>query len=404
MPTTIETDSVVPYRVLLLETNEDSTVGGSHQCLYNLISGLDDASFAPRVLFYQDNPYVNRLRPYAAVDVWEEIRRDERRRLSTGPKVTRTPQLVRAIYRRSRYLAENGIDLVHFNNSPLTGLDDWLPAAQIVGVPCVASERGHFRAPSGAVRKFLLGRFNRILAMSEHVREQVLNAGIPNSKVGCVYGSIDVEEFKEKIRKSRERTRAEIGISEEDVLVLMVGHIREWKGQHVLLEALSRLRPTTRESVRVALAGAVAETEKGYRERLERLIQREGLEDCVQFLGFREDVPDLLSAADIAVHASVEPEPFGLVILEAMAAGTPIIASNRGGPSEILTDDTGLTFDPEMPGQLAQHLEELAVDASRRARLARSARDRVAQFDRSRMVAEVESVWRKVIKGPDTRQ
>lgn len=388
-----------PARILLLETNEDSTVGGSHQCLYNLVSGLDGDAFSPRVLFYEDNAYVDRLRPYAAIDVWSEIRRDERRRLSTGPRILRGVELLRAIRRRSRYLAAKEIDLVHFNNSPLTGLDDWLPAARIAGVPCVASERGHFSAPSGLVRSFLLRRFDRILAMSEHVREQVLTADLPAEKVGRVYGSIDVDEFEERYTKSPERTRTELGVPDDEVFVLMVGHIREWKGQHVLVEALSLLDPAVRDRAHVALAGAVSDAEQRYRERLDRLIRDEGLEDTVEFLGYREDVPDLLRAADIAVHASIRPEPFGLVILEAMAAGTPIVASDRGGPKEILREGTGLTFDPEAPEALARHLEALISDADRRSAIARSARDRVGDFSRSRMVDQVETVWRDVLEG-----
>lgn len=384
-------------RVLLLETNEDGTVGGSHQCLYDLVKGLDRGRFEPLVLFYQDNPFVDRLDGLCAVEVWADVRRSERRRVEGGGPVAHALALPGAVLRRRRFIARRGIDLVHLNNSPVSGFDDWLPAARLAGVPCVSHARGHYTPPSRTLEGLLVRRYDRVVAMSEHIRRRLVDAGLPPEKVERVYGSIDADEFRQQLCRTASEVRAELGVPEHGLLIVMVGHVREWKGQHVVLEALDRLEPSLRDRIHVAFAGAFPDFEAPYRDRLESFVRDRGLDDRVRFLGPRDDVPDLLRAADVAVHASTRPEPFGLVVLEAMAAGTPLVASERGGPGEILGDGSGLTFDPDYPEQLADHLVRLGSDPALRERLSKMAATRLEDFGHERMVREVEAIWGELL-------
>ena len=112
-----------------------------------------------------------------------------------------------------------------------------------------------------------------------------------------------------------------------------------------VVSALEQMSPELRRRLHVAFVGPRAPTTRrtwdGSCARLEGRRR-----DEVSWLGGRTDVPDLLNAADVALHASTLPEPFGLVLVEALALGKPLIAARRGGPIEVVTPDTGILFDP----------------------------------------------------------
>ena len=118
---------------------------------------------------------------------------------------------------------------------------------------------------------------------------------------------------------------------------------------------------------------------------------------CVLFLGSRQDVPDLVNAADLCLHASVMPEPFGLVLLEAMALGRTMIAARIGGPAEILTPDSGVLFDPTLPAELTAALSRLVADPAERARIGQAALRRVEEFSLERNVAGNVRVYRELL-------
>jgi glycosyltransferase involved in cell wall biosynthesis len=136
--------------------------------------------------------------------------------------------------------------------------------------------------------------------------------------------------------------------------------------------------------------------DKDYVEELERRIRDLDLGATVRLIGPRGDVPTLYAAADVALHASVKVEPFGLVVPEAMVHGTPVIASKFGGPGEVLTEECGRTFDPAAPDELATILTTLARDPALRARLGERARQQVAGFSVDAMVQGVERVYARM--------
>jgi glycosyltransferase involved in cell wall biosynthesis len=134
-------------------------------------------------------------------------------------------------------------------------------------------------------------------------------------------------------------------------------------------------------------AGAVSPDAEDYAAELAATVDADGLRGIVTFLGNRDDVPDLLAASDVGLHASIDPEPFGLVVPEAMALGNAVIAARSGGPMEILTPETGILFDTASPSELAAHLTALALDPERRRSLAQHAPERAEHFSIARHVA-----------------
>jgi glycosyltransferase involved in cell wall biosynthesis len=122
-------------------------------------------------------------------------------------------------------------------------------------------------------------------------------------------------------------------------------------------------------------------------------VAEEGLGERVVFLGQRDDVPDIMNAADVVLNASTAPEPFGLTVVEGMAVGKAVVATRHGGPAEIITPGSGLCFAPASPEELGALLETLLEDPELRAALGRGGLERSAAFPVSRAVAGVESVY-----------
>lgn len=151
-----------------------------------------------------------------------------------------------------------------------------------------------------------------------------------------------------------------------DVVLLMVARLERWKGHEVLLQALRGLPGPW--ACRV-VGGPQTDAERHYLEGLHRMTDDLGLRDRVRFLGTRSDVPDLMAAADVFVHPNLEPEAFGIVFVEALYAGLPVVGSAAGGPLEIVTPETGVLVPPADVLELHGVLTRLVADPDLRNRL-----------------------------------
>jgi glycosyltransferase involved in cell wall biosynthesis len=378
-----------------VEVNEDGTVGGSHQALYDLVKGLDRERFEPVVLFYQDNSFSDRLRDVGAeVYTFDKARKWERAVRRSGNLISKSFDiLVGATLRRSRFLRQHRIDLVHLNNSPATGFDDWLPAARLNGIPCIASVMSVAPTKVGPIGRMLMRQFDLVLPVSRYIFDDWARVGIARERMRVVHHGVDLEAFRSRVARSPEKVRAEFDVPPGRCLAVMVANVREWKGQHVVLEALGLLDHDTRGRLFTLFAGAWGVEDHDYVARLHELVKQHRLEGSVLLTGPRSDVADLLNAADIAIHASVAPEPGGIAVLEAMTLGTAVIAANVGGHAEVLTPESGLTFDTSNPGALARHLTQLIQDEGFRRSLGVKARERMEEFDIGRNVRETQDAY-----------
>lgn len=172
--------------------------------------------------------------------------------------------------------------------------------------------------------------------------------------------------------------RRELGAGEGDVLFGSFGRLQRWKGQDVFVAAaaqVARARPSARF---VVVGGSVFGLEPEYLESLKQDAARAGLGDRLCFTGFRSDVPALMAACQVVCHTSRVAEPFGLVIIEAMALGRPVIATAGGGPSEIIASaEDGVLVRPEDPDALAAAMIALHDDPERRRSLGQRGAARV---------------------------
>ncbi len=391
-----------PRRVVLVELNEDGSVGGSHRSLTWLVTNLDREKFEPIVVFYQDNQVADELRAKGIqVEAWDDHRRWERRlRRGIVGILLAWPALVWA---RWRFIRARRPAIVHVNNSPFMGYDTWLVACRLAGIPCVAHARGPRQSRPGLGRRLLAHRFDRVIAVSRHVAESWAQFGIPRHRLEVVSNGIDLDEFRARLRRPPAEVRAELGVPVGGFLVLLPGTLLSWKGQDVALEALALLPADLRASTVLAFAGGRSGSEDGaYHRRLEAIAAQAGLAESVRFLGARGDVPDLMRAADVVLHASTRPEAFGLVLLEAMALGRPLIASSLGGPAEVVTPEAGRLFDPTRPADLARELGTLLEDPGLRERLGRGGLALVESYPVTATARSVERVYGELLDGAPT--
>jgi glycosyltransferase involved in cell wall biosynthesis len=155
--------------------------------------------------------------------------------------------------------------------------------------------------------------------------------GCKPESVPVVHNGVDLDEFSRIEDTDTGALRRRLGLPEHVYLAGLFGRLAPWKGQHIALEALARL-----PDLHLVLVGSALFGEGAYVESLRQQAARLGVEDRLTFAGFRDDMPAWMKAVDVILHTSTEPEPFGRVIIEGMAAGRPVIAASAGGVTEIV--------------------------------------------------------------------
>ena len=179
-----------------------------------------------------------------------------------------------------------------------------------------------------------------------------------------VYAPVDPGQPLEPT--AREALRRSLGVSPGETVILMASRFEEWKGHRLLVDALA----TARGAWRLWIAGSPQRPhEEDYLRSLHARVTSSGVGDRVTFLGERADVAALMRAADIHCQPNTAPEPFGLVFVEALYAGLPVVTTAMGGACEIVTDACGVLVPPHDPRALAVALERLTTDPADRRRL-----------------------------------
>jgi glycosyltransferase involved in cell wall biosynthesis len=185
--------------------------------------------------------------------------------------------------------------------------------------------------------------------------------------------------------------RAELGLPDDRVVVGVVGRLQPWKGQHRLLGAIARLRNAGHAVHALIVGGQALGLSPRYEPHLHRLAEDLGIRDSVTFIGRVLDGARYLAAMDVFANTSTG-EPFGIVLIEAMAAGLPTVAFDSGGPREIIAaGQSGLLVADTTDKALAAAIETLLVDPELRKRLGDAGRERFeSRFTAARMTRELE--------------
>jgi glycosyltransferase involved in cell wall biosynthesis len=234
----------------------------------------------------------------------------------------------------------------------------------------------------------------RVIANSNATADAFVAAGGRRGTVTVIQNGLDPVAFARVDAATAQRLRAELGLSDGLPVVGLFGRLAPWKGQHVLIEALTGLPGAQALIVGDALFG-----EDAYREQLKDQARRADLGDRVTLAGFRSDIAALMQLCDVVVHTSTAPEPFGRVIVEAMLSGKPVIASDSGGAAEIIEHGhSGVLIPPGDPVSLAGWISHLLTDHRLAGDLAAAGRQRaIENFGLDRALAAIEAAVRAAV-------
>jgi len=392
-------DEPRPLRVLFLD--HTAQLGGGEIALLNLVRNLDRNLVHPVVVLWANGPLVDRIAPHAetyVVPLSEAVGKAAKDRLGWKSLLHCKAALLAAghVFKMALLAKRLRVDLVHTNSlkadiiGGLAGSLARIPViwhvrdridAEYLPAPVVAM----FRRLCAVLPDYVIANSHATMATLQDARSQTSDAFRGRARTvhdGCEVNPLPSPQLPVA-------TGARIGI---------IGRISPWKGQHIFLEAVALLRPLY-PTVQFEIIGAPLFSERSYDAHLRTLCEQLDLSDTVQFAGFVENVAERIERLDIVVHASTIGEPFGQVIIEAMAAQKPVVATNGGGVPEILEDGVaGLLVPMGDAASLANALGFLLANPQVAASMGREGRQRVlARFTIARTARMVESVYRDVL-------
>lgn len=400
-------------RVLFVDNT--FTFGGAIVSLSHLVRGLDALGVESVVVSGQPPETLERLFPTASTHSIElhlpwihdpvpdgsgEDGSGARGRPGPVARLTRSVYwLVRGDLAPALRLARIGrrekVTLVHLNNNGMQ--TDGALAAKLLRVPCVAHNRGFPETPALSTRARAALATHHI-GVSDAVCDALELHGVPPERRTTVHDAIDVDRFPDG--PPPDGLRDSLGIPPAAPVIGFFGRVIPWKGVLEFVEIVDTVLEE-RPDARGIVVGDASDGPPEYTARVRRRIETLGLTERIHMLGFRQDLPALYRLCDVVAHTSVQPEPFGMVIIEAMASGTPVVAADRGGPPEIVRDGVdGFLADPSDTRTFAGRLSALLHDAELRDRMGGEARSRVARdFTKERYAREVRAVYDEVSGG-----
>jgi len=298
-------------------------------------------------------------------------------------------------------IRSEGIDLIHARSrAPAWSA---LKAARRTGKPFVTTFHAPYNFKSGLKKRYnaVMARGDRVIAISDFVAQHVRdNYGVGDDRLRRIHRGIDVVAFDpaavgtERVASLAARWNLPDGVP----VVMLPGRLARWKGQHVLVQAMQQLERDT-----LCLLVGVGSGREGLRREIERDIVERGLQGRVVLIDGSQDMPAAYRLADVVVSASIEPEGFGRVAVEAQAMGVPVVATNHGGAQETVEPgSTGWLVRPNDPAALAQAIAAaLDLDTEARVKLSAIARARMFErFSRTAMCAATLDVYRELIDWP----
>ena len=291
----------------------------------------------------------------------------------------------------TRLIRREKVDLIH---STLPGQNFYsCLAGRLTRCKTIVTYQSAFdfyaaRQPREAIKLwFVRHSAAAVVAVTDHIRARLTDLGFPAGKTVRIYNCVNPNRFS---ASEGGRLRKELGCPAGTKLIGMVANLSKWKGYEFFIQAARDVVDAMPDTRFVA----VGELDHGIAEQLSQLVQQLSLQDRFFFLGFREDVPEILADLDVFVLSSLS-EGLPLAVLEAMAAGKPVVVTRSGGPQEFVEDGrTGLLVPPADASVLAAKIVELLCDPEQAAAMGRSARTKIYRdFTLEKMVGDYERLY-----------
>ncbi len=359
--------------------------GGAEVVFLNILDNLNKNLFEPFVIVLKDGPFISELKNQGLTPI---VLKTNRIRSIKG--FFETTKFIR------NFIESQQIDVIHCNGTGAQIYGGF--AAGHTGTPCIYhlhdsvewswSRQGfvHLLAQfSLPISRLFSGKQNRIqfIAVSKYVAERFQQTWGTEKNIQVIHNSI------------RSTNAEAVSMMSHNPVVTWIGRFQRWKGAHIFIKAAEIIHKDHPEVEFILVGGTAFGIEPDYEKELRDLAGSLNLESSLKFAGHQSSVDSFIGSADIVVHSSIRPEPFGLVILEAMNAGKPVVASNEGGPVEIVNHGvTGLLIPPNDPKELANAIVKLLQDKTLRTKMGQAAQERVQKdFNPSKMIHALEALY-----------
>jgi len=238
----------------------------------------------------------------------------------------------------------------------------------------------------------LFRRDDVVIAVAESVKQALIcKEGIREDRIRVIPNGINPEPYR-AATVLREKVRRDLGLADDEVAIIQVARLDPLKDHDTAIAAVERI---AQPRVRLLIVGDGPEE-----GRLQQRVSQSPFPERYAFLGYRQDIPDLLAAADVFLLSSIS-EGLPVTVLEAMAAALPVVATCVGDLSDVVEHGvTGFLVPPRDPGQLAEALERLCVSSELRRQFGRAGRDRLlAHFTEEKMHAAYRTIIEQVLRG-----
>ncbi len=240
-----------------------------------------------------------------------------------------------------------------------------LLAAKLTNIPLITTFHGTYNF-NNPIKKFynsVMVKGYRVIATSEFILEHILNnysSYVNKEQILLINRGVNIEEFNPQtyLENKIAPIRKKWGIAQKKKIILMPGRITHWKGQHTAIEAMQKLSLTHKNFILVILGADQGRTK--YSNQLKKYITQNNLQEYVIIKDKMDDIQSAYYNSFAVIHASIEPEAFGRIIIEAQAMHTPVIASNIGAPAKIIQhNQTGLLHHAGDANDLCQQIINL---------------------------------------------
>ena len=393
----------------ILYVDQAVSFGGSIVVLGSLVAALDKQKFRPVVVgemsesilnyHMQDNAVIYVLPRIFNYTQWFKVTNIAKKiRLPLFRKIfiyllSGIKSLVNTVYiiRLGRIILKEKVDIVHVNNG-MSNLEPVI-AAILLGRKYIVHYHGVERP--GFVQRLFRNHVHKYIVISEYVAEALSEYGFLRERMAVIPNPY---QESHALSKQSSELRAQYGIEQEDKVFAIVGRIVRWKGHVEFLNAAFIILQAVPDA-KALIIGDFSDGGIAYQNQIQKMIDDSGFGDRVIMTGYVKDVGSMYDIVDVCVHTSIEPEPFGLVIIEAMANGIPVIASDLGAPKEIITDGiNGYIVNPDSPQKIADSVIRLFSNDELREKIASSARQHVRQHYNEKDYAHaVENIYAEVL-------
>ena len=356
--------------------------GGGEMMLWDLIQQGRNAGVEWIVIFLEKGPMVEEVRGLG-VDT----------RVVESGRLREIHRFIATVFRIASIARSERADVI-VNWMWITHISGGL-AAMLSGLPSVWYQLEVPYDQPFLVRLATLIPSRAVVTLSKDGKEAQSRIW-PHRPTPLVYPGVALDRFDPSILPSPAQMRQKLGLPLHGPLIGIVGRLQRWKGMHVLVEAMPKVLEKYPDA-HCLIVGGKHDLEPDYEDFLNEKITSLGLDEQIIRTGLQRNVPDWVQAMDVFIHAS-DKEPFGIVIIEAMALGKPVIAGNAGGPTEIITEGVNGLLTPYGDAEaLANAILRYLDDQEFARRVAAQAQQRALEFSTQRYAENFINAVRTVV-------